>query len=186
MDLNSLWISVLIQADKITNDENYIKKAETYYKNLEKKYVGKYYHSYSEEHVFLEDYAFFIQALIDLAENTLIFDYRNKAKELCDEVINNFYCRKRQIFQKKYIKKNDLFFEPIDIGDHTVPNGNSIMLKNFARLKYFCPESDGLAKSIESYLNIYKNYMFSSVKSLDFYKNAKLNINCNEDGCYVN
>ena len=60
------------------------------------------------------------------------------------------------------------------------------MLKNFDRLKYFCPESDGLAKSIESYLNIYKNYMFSSVKSLDFYKNAKLNINCNEDGCYVN
>ena len=32
MDLNSLWISVLIQADKITNDENFIKKAETYLK----------------------------------------------------------------------------------------------------------------------------------------------------------
>ena len=52
MDLNSLWISVLIQADKITNEENYIKKAD--YKNLEKKYVGvKYHHSYSKEHVFL-------------------------------------------------------------------------------------------------------------------------------------
>ena len=109
MDLNSLWISVLIQADKITNDENYIKKAETYYKNLEKKYVGKYYHSYSEEHVFLEDYAFFIQALIDLAENTLIFDYRNKAKELCDEVINNFYCRKKTNFSKNCIKKMIFF-----------------------------------------------------------------------------
>ena len=60
------------------------------------------------------------------------------------------------------------------------------MLKNFARLKYFCSESDELGKSIESYLNIYKNYMLSSVKSLDIYKNAKLNINCNEDGCDVN
>ncbi len=187
MDLNSLWISVLIQAHKVTPKENYIKKAEIHYKNLEKKYVGKkFYHSYSEEHVFLEDYAFLIQALIDLGENTLILDYRNKAKELCDEAIKNFYCPKRQIFQKNCIKKNGLFFEPIDIGDHTVPNGNSVMLKNFARLKYFCSESNGLAKSIEGYLNVYKNYMLSSVKSLDFYNNAKLNINCNEEGCDIN
>ena len=40
MDLNSLWISVLIQADKITNDEKLHKKAETYYKNLEKNMLG--------------------------------------------------------------------------------------------------------------------------------------------------
>ena len=41
MDLNSLWISVLIQAHKVTPKENYIKKAEIHYKNLEKKICWK-------------------------------------------------------------------------------------------------------------------------------------------------
>ena len=29
---------------------------------------------------------------------------------------------------------NDAFFDPIDIGDNTIPNGNAVMLINFTRL----------------------------------------------------
>ena len=74
---------------------------------------------------------------------------------------------------------------PIDISDNTLPNANSIMLINLIRLGMM-DKAKKLSDSLNGYLNVYKNYMLSSVKSLDFYNNAKLNINCNEEGCDIN
>ena len=61
---------------------------------------------------------------------------------------------------------------PIDIGDSTIPNGNSIMLFNMVRLGKL-DEGKILAQSLYGYLNIYKNYMTSSLKSLDYFTEKK-------------
>ena len=37
------------------------------------------------------------------------------------------FLKSKNIFQNP-IDTNDLFISPIDISDHTIPNGNSIML----------------------------------------------------------
>ena len=89
---------------------------------------------------------------------------------------------RKKIFQKNEKNKNDIFIKPIDISDNTIPNGNSIMLLNLTRLGYL-EEAKELSTSLNGYLNIYKGFMISSLKALDFYNDIKSGKNCNLEGC---
>ena len=185
LDLNCMWISSLINLHSVMPKENYLKTAEKFFEKIEKKYLEKdIYHSYSKNISFLEDYAFLIQCLLDLSDCTLNPKYRIFAKKYCDETIKKFYINEKKIFQKNEKNKNDIFTDPIDISDNTMPNGNSIMLINFSRLGYK-KEADELHGSLNGYLNVYKNFMLSSLKSIDFYNEIKNGKNCNTEGCSV-
>ena len=120
--------------------------------------------------------------LLDLSDATLNIKYRIKAKETSYEAIKYFYISDKNIFQKNKILENDIFFNPIDISDHTIPNGNSIMLMNFTRLGLI-EEGKKLHESLNGYLNVYKNYMTSSLKSLDYFNETLNGKKCDEEGC---
>ena len=186
LDLNCLWLSGLISAHEILPNKGYLKLAETFFTKIEDKYLKKnIQHSYNKEIVFLEDYAFLINALNDLSDKTMNFKYKDFAKKMCTETINKFYLREKDIFQKNQKDKNDIFFRPIDIGDNTIPNGNAIMLINLIRLG-FTEETQKLANSLNGYLNIYKNHMMTAIRALDFFNSTKSGKNCNEQGCETN
>ena len=186
LDLNCLWLSGLISAHEILPNKGYLKLAETFFTKIEDKYLKKnIQHSYNKEIVFLEDYAFLINALNDLSDKTMNFKYKDLAKKMCTETINKFYLREKDIFQKNQKDKNDIFFRPIDIGDNTIPNGNAIMLINLTRLG-FTEETQKLANSLNGYLNIYKNHMMTAIRALDFFNSTKSGKNCNEQGCETN
>ena len=183
LDLNCLWISSLVAANEVLPDKGYLKLAEEFFFRIEKKYIkNKIYHSYSEEIVFIEDYAFLINALIDLSDKTMNFKYKDLAKNLTLEALSKFYDQDKDIFQKNSKDSNDIFFSPIDIGDNTIPNGNAIMLINLIRLG-MNNEANKLSQSLNGYLNIYKNHMMSSLRAIDFFNNIKAGKNCNELGC---
>jgi uncharacterized protein len=182
LDLNSLWISSLIAAHSVLPDQNYLKKAERLYSIIETKYAKTLFHSNNKSIAFLEDYAYLICTLIDLSEATLNSKYIIRAKELCQETITEFYLKDKQIFQKNKKGFNDIFHNPIDISDNTIPNGNSIMLINLSRLG-FEKESQELANSLNGYLNIYKSLMTSSIKSIDFFNVKKSKNICTDQGC---
>ncbi|MDA8538880.1 DUF255 domain-containing protein [Candidatus Pelagibacter bacterium] len=186
LDLNCLWLSGLISAHEILPNKGYLKLAETFFTKIEDKYLKKnIQHSHNKEIVFLEDYAFLINALNDLSDKTMNFKYKDLAKKMCTETINKFYLREKDIFQKNQKDKNDIFFRPIDIGDNTIPNGNAIMLINLIRLG-FTEETQKLANSLNGYLNIYKNHMMTAIRALDFFNSTKSRKNCNEQGCETN
>mgnify|MGYP001458071324 CR=1 FL=1 len=183
LDLNCLWISALISADEILPKKNYIKLAEEFFMKIEDKYIkDTIQHSYSKEIVFLEDYAFLINLLNDLSDKTMNFKYKELAKKICNEAISKFYIKDKDIFQKNEKSSNDIFFTPIDIGDNTIPNGNAMMLINLTRLGMM-EEAKKLTKSLNGYLNVYKNYMLTAVRAIDFYSNISSGKNCNEQGC---
>ena len=185
LDLNCLMISALISAHEILPNKGYLKLAEDFFMKIEKKYIkNKIYHSYSKETVFIEDYAFLINALNDLSDNTMNFRYKDLAKKLSQETIDKFYLDDKNIFQKNPKDNNDIFFKPIDIGDNTIPNGNAIMLINFVRLGMM-DEAKKLSGSLNGYLNIYKNHMMTAIRALDFFNNIDLGKNCNEQGCKI-
>ena len=180
-----MWLSALVAANEILPDKGCLKSAENFFSLIEKKYINNnIYHSYSKKIVFIEDYAFLINALIDLSEKTMNFKYRNLAKKFTLEAIKKFYLTKRNIFQKNPTNTNDIFFKPIDIGDNTLPNGNSIMLINLVRLGMM-DDAQRLADSLNGYLNVYKNHMMSSLRAIDFFNNIKDGKNCNELGCKI-
>jgi uncharacterized protein len=186
LDLNCLWISGLISAHDILPGKGYLKLAESFFLNIDEKYLRKnIQHSYSEEVVFLEDYAFLINALNDLSDKTMNFKYKDLANKFSIEAINRFYLKEKSIFQKNQKNNNDIFFKPIDIGDNTIPNGNAIMLINLIRLGLMT-EAKNLANSLNGYLNIYKNHMMTAIRAIDFFNNVVSGKNCNEQGCKIN
>tara|TARA_B100001093_G_scaffold511143_1_gene578401 strand:+ start:87 stop:1817 length:1731 start_codon:yes stop_codon:yes gene_type:complete len=185
LDLNCLWISALISAHEILPKKNYLKQAEEFFLKIEDKYLNKTIkHSYSKDVVFLEDYAFLINALNDLSDKTMNFKYKDLAKKICKEAISTFYVSDKDIFQKNKKINNDIFLNPIDIGDNTLPNGNAIMLINLVRLGWM-EEAKKLANSLNGYLNIYKTHMMTSIRAIDFFNNINSGKNCNEQGCKI-
>ena len=105
-------------------------------------------------------------------------------KKICNEAIIKFYIDDKDIFQKNKKINNDIFLKPIDIGDNTIPNGNSIMLINLVRLGMM-EQAEKLAKSLNGYLNIYKSNMMTAIRALDFFNNINSGKNCNEQGCKI-
>tara|TARA_X000001036_G_scaffold412135_1_gene425420 strand:+ start:1095 stop:2825 length:1731 start_codon:yes stop_codon:yes gene_type:complete len=185
LDLNCLWISSLVAANEVLPHRGYLKLAEEFFLKIEKKYINKkIYHSYSTDIVFIEDYAFLINALNDLSDKTMNFKYKDRAIKLTQEAINKFYSKDKNIFQKNPIDNNDVFFTPIDIGDNTIPNGNAVMLINLTRLG-MTDKAKKISFSLNGYLNIYKNHMMTSLRAIDFYNNVKEGKNCNEQGCKI-
>ncbi len=185
LDLNCIWVSSLISSYQTLKDKRYLDLAETFFLNIRKKYKDeKLYHSYSDSFVFLEDYAYYIKMLLDLADTTMAFEYKQKAQELCIIAIDKFYDKNKNIFQKNMLLNDDLFFNPVDIGDSTISNGNSIMLNNLVRLG-LVDQAEKLSQSLFGYLNFYKRLMISSLKSLDYFQEIKAGKNCSNDGCEI-
>ena len=186
LDLNCLWISGLVAAHEVLPEKGYLKLAESFFVTIQEKFLKKnIQHSYCKEIVFLEDYAFLINALNDLSDKTMNFKYKDLANKLSIEAMNKFYLTEKDIFQKNKKDNNDIFFRPIDIGDNTIPNGNAIMLINLIRLG-LTNETTNLANSLNGYLNIYKNHMMTAIRALDFFNNISSGRNCNEQGCKIN
>ena len=185
LDINCLMISALISANEVLPGKGYLKLAEEFFLKIEKKYINKnIYHSFSSSIVFIEDYAFLINALIDLSDKTMNFKYKDLAKKFCLESFEKFYLEDKNIFQKNTKKNNDIFIKPIDIGDNTIPNGNAIMLINLIRLGMM-DEAKKLCNSLNGYLNIYKNHMMTSLRAIDYFNNIQEGKNCNEQGCKI-
>ena len=70
----------MVNAHAILPNEGYLAKAESIYDILEKKFFNKkIYHSNLNSSSFLEDYAYSINCLIDLSEETLNPKYKIKA-----------------------------------------------------------------------------------------------------------
>ncbi len=185
LDLNCLTISALVYANEILPDKGYLKLAEHFFSKVEKKYIDdKIFHTFSKDIVFIEDYAYLINCLNDLFDKTMNFKYKDLAKKFSQEAIKKFYLNEQNIFQKNQKNNNDIFFKPVDIGDGTIPNGNAMMLINFVRLGMM-GEAKKLSESLNGYLNIYKNYMMTSLRAIDFFKNVQEGKNCNEQGCGI-
>ena len=183
LDLNCLAISALIAANEILPKNKYLELAEEFFYKIEKKYIqNTIYHSYSKDVVFIEDYAFLINAINDLSDITMNFKYKDLAKKLSQEAMSKFFIIDKNIFQKNPKDTDDVFFKPIDIGDHTIPNGNAIMLINLVRLGMM-NEAKKLSGSLNGYLNIYKDHMMTALRALDFFNNISSGKNCNEQGC---
>ncbi len=80
-----------------------------------------------------DDYSFIISALIELYNSTFNPKYLNKAIELTNLSIENFYDEKNGGFY--FAKENtDLIIRKKEIYDGAIPSGNSVMIGNLMKL----------------------------------------------------
>jgi len=176
IDLNAYWISTLIFAAEVIDKEEWRKLALSNYKVLKSLLGGEVFHCYKNKEgikVFLEDYTYLSQLMINLYEVTGDINYLSDAKDTMQKTWDLFYDKNNKILQKNPLEQNDLFVSPIDISDHNIPNGNSVFLINCKKLEAITGENNWqsmgkeLIQSFHSFLNLQASQMVSYIKNLD-------------------
>jgi len=104
---------------------------------------------------FLDDYAFYIHALLQLYDAALDNGYLSKAKKLTEKAIKDFFDYENGGFYL-YGKDNEqLILRPKETYDGALPSGNSVMSYNLVRLSVLRAD-DNLLQIMEkqfSYMN---------------------------------
>jgi len=176
IDLNAYWISTLIFVAEVFNKEEWKKLSLLNYNLIKNLTKDEIYHCYKDKDgvkVFLDDYAYLAQLMINFYETTGEINYLDDAKQIVQQTWNLFYDKENKILQKNPIKQNDLFVPPLDINDGNIPNGNSVFLLNCKKLEAITNDTkwQGMAKeliqSFHSFLNLKSTQMVSYIKNLD-------------------
>jgi len=176
IDLNAYWISTLMFVAEVFNKEEWKKLSLLNYNLIKNLTKDEIYHCYKDKDgvkVFLDDYAYLAQLMINFYETTGEINYLDDAKKIVQQTWDLFYDKENKILQKNPIKQNDLFVPPLDINDSNIPNGNSVFLLNCKKLEAITNDTkwQGMAKeliqSFHSFLNLKSTQMTSYIKNLD-------------------
>ncbi len=176
IDLNAYWISTLVFVSEVFDRQDWKKLSENNYQVIKKMTSEGIFHCYKDKEgvkVFLEDYVYLSQLMINFYETTGEINFLNDAKKTMQETWDLFYDKNNKMLQKNPITDNDLFVSPSDIGDHNIPNGNSIFLINCKKLEIITGENiwknmnQELVQSLHSFLNLHASQMVSYMKNLD-------------------
>jgi uncharacterized protein len=146
---NALSISSFVKGYRITGNELYLKTAVNAIKFIETKMKssdGSLYRIYKNGSAkipsYLDDYAFYINALLDLFEIKPDAQYMELAVQYTDYLIKNFWDSGENNF---YYTSN--FHESLPIRnkilhDLAIPSGNSVSVSNFIRLYHITGNND--------------------------------------------
>jgi len=176
IDLNAYRISALLFVAEVFNKEEWKKLSLSNYNLIKNFTKDEIYHCYKDKDgvkVFLDDYAYLAQLMINFNETTGEINYLDDAKKIVQQTWDLFYDKENKILQKNPIKQNDLFVPPLDINDSNIPNGNSIFLLNCKKLEAITNDAkwQGMVKeliqSFHSFLNLKSTQMVSYIKNLD-------------------
>ena len=137
---NAMMIAAFSMLYRISRNDIYLDAAIKSLNFIEKNLSDgpRIYTSFRNEkkskHSFLDDYAFYIAALIELYNSTLDIRYLDKAEELCNETTEQFADCKNGGFNFCRTDNAEFFISPKETYDGAIPSGNSVMAYNFVRL----------------------------------------------------
>ena len=177
---NGLMVSALAKAGAVLQEPRYILAAQRCMSDLlEKSFVeGKPRHSRRGdivgEVVFLDDYAFIIQALLDLYEANFDLAHLTKARELAGQMLERFQTAAGQPFPLTPKDQPSDLPVRVELEDGVTPAGHSSALVALQRLALFSSD-ERLEKAAKEHLDNLGGYLeenpFSSPEllwALDF------------------
>ncbi|MCH5714994.1 hypothetical protein [Niabella hibiscisoli] len=97
---------------------------------------------------FLDDYAYLIQALLQLSRVTANTEYLVQAKELCEKVITDF-SEPDGYFYYTPEQQTDIIVRKKEVYDGATPSGNSVMAQNLLELGLLFDQRDWLERSYQ-------------------------------------
>jgi len=150
---NGLMISGFISGYKATGNSSYLDKAKKAVNFVEanlsknKNRLDRVFNGVSKISGYLDDYAFYTEALINLFSVDSKSFYLQRAIDYTNSMIDHFWDD----------KTNDFFFSPDDNEklivrtknhyDLAIPSGNSVAVSNLIKLHYYTQNQDFLAKA---------------------------------------
>ncbi len=137
---NSLMIAALSVLYRVSHNEKYLQAAQNAQDFIEKNlcHDKQLYTSYRDgkksNKAFLDNYAFYTAALIEMYNSTLDNMYLDKAQQLCDETVKQFSDGENKGYYLSKSENSELFMNPKETYDGALPSGNSVMAYNLVRL----------------------------------------------------
>ncbi len=170
---NSIMITALSMLYRVTRNKKYLNAAQKSQDFIEKnmsdgqKLFTSFRNGKRSENAFLDDYAFYVTALIELYNSTLDKNYLKKAEEFCKETVKLFMDDKNGGFYLCEANSTELFINPKETYDGAIPSGNSVMAYNLVRL-YHITEKDEYSELLEKHINFMtaKTYEYPSGNSM--------------------
>jgi uncharacterized protein YyaL (SSP411 family) len=114
---------------------------------------NEFYHTWKNETAkypaFLDDYAFLIEALLQLQEITADTKWLVTAKSITEFVIENFSEADTGFFFYTPVTQTDIIVRKKEVYDGAVPSGNSIMASNLWHLSILFEKQDWKQRSLD-------------------------------------
>jgi len=161
---NGLMISSFVDGYKISGKEtllNAAKKAGQFILQEMRKdgYLMRVYHQgKGQGKGYSEDYAFFIQALIDLYEATFEMDWLKEGEDLNRRIIHQFWDEKNGGFFFTGRENEYLIARSKNPYDHAIPSSNSVAVFNLVRLGYLTGD-ETLKQKAEQILHLFNHFL---------------------------
>ncbi len=161
---NGLMISGLVDGFKITWEEEFRRGAEaaTHFvlEGMKKhnRLMRVFHKGRWHVHGFSEDYAFFIQALLDLYEATFNLYYLEEAGHLNEQMISLFWDDQQGGFFFTGQENLSWITRSKSPYDHAIPSANSIAVTNLIRLASLTG-NDSLKEKAEQILQLFHRYL---------------------------
>lgn len=137
---NAMMIVGFLDAYIAFDDDQFLNKATKAMKFIETNLMEeqKLFRSYKGKHsqvgAFLEDYAFLIQAYINLYQCTFEEGYLEKANLWAAFVMENFYDQQEGYFHFTSNQAENLIARKKEIFDNVIPSSNAVMARNLIQL----------------------------------------------------
>ncbi len=161
---NGLMVSGFVDGFKLTGKDEYLKAAEGaihFILNGAAK-QGDLMRVFNKGrwHVkgYSEDYAFFIQGLIDLYEATFEMKYLKEANDIHERMMHQFWDDNHGGFFFTGKENESLIARSKSPYDNAIPSANSIALSNLIRLGYLTG-NESLKRKAELILRLYYNFL---------------------------
>lgn len=137
---NALMNTALTKAGQILGDDSYIKQAEEHMQWM----LDSYYTQDGLKHTYkngtariaakLDDHAYLVAAMIQLASANNNHDLILKASELAEKTEQDFLHEDRSFFYFSSAKQTDIPVRKVDLYDSPIPSANSVMAANLVWL----------------------------------------------------
>ncbi|TRO64211.1 thioredoxin domain-containing protein [Christiangramia sabulilitoris] len=158
---NAMMLSGYVAAYQALGKEEYLaagRKNIEFIKGHQKREDGRLFHSYkngkSSINGYLEDYAFCIQAFLDLYETTFKIEDLHQAESLLKVAEEDFFDQNSGMYFFTSIKDRALVTRTIEINDNVIPASNSVMAKNLFRLGKITGNTKYLDRSRQMLQNV--------------------------------
>ncbi|MFQ5950102.1 MAG: thioredoxin domain-containing protein, partial [Nitrospiria bacterium] len=178
---NGLMIGAFVEGYLVSRNERYLstakKGAEFILTSLckEGRLLRTFKNGRGKLNAYLEDYVFFIDALLDLYEATFEPGYLDHAKQFTAQLIDQFWDNTEGGF---FFTPNDhesLIARHKPSTDQSIPSGNAVAARILLRLFYLTGEKDYFEKgekTLQSFSNVMEEDVFSTgnmIAAADFY-----------------
>lgn len=166
MSWNALMTAAFANASRILAEEEYLRTARKTADFLERRLTrgDTVYSGITDGKLgargFLDDYAFYVFALLSLHQATLEEAYLDRAAELAQKAVSEFFDGERGGFFFSGAGNERLILRPKETYDGALPSGNSVMAYNLSRLSLLTGRD-----FYEKVLNLQRNFMNGQARS---------------------